>query len=349
MARRLIALPVLLLVAIVAVAARGQGSALRAERICTSESKLQSEVPFTQAQVADLLGFWHPLLQEVVDMPEYPFVSLPYVYPYFVLQSCSLHGDVVYIALYIPAIASSSTILVFELAEGQITAAGYSFDLMGLPHLSAISGFADRNFNGYPDMVVWANDTGNMSENPLLLLEWGDNGIVDITPPVTDGSPNGLEDIDRDGVPELLDTNLYFIPTQQGNSALVQQLRSWFRWNGVAYEMVAVQVYPFAPSSRMVLNYMRGITVGSIEDSGPYIEDFLNSLSLEQICELVGIDDRAVRPEQGLSARLFQILLYHRAWNHAQEGWNAIEPITTLATTCPESAGKTFFFSALDG
>jgi len=136
----------------------------------------------------------------------------------------------------------------------------------------------------------------------------------------------------------------------------VQQLLVWYRWNSIAYEMVAVQVDPFVPSPEM--DYIPGISDRYIEDSGLYINDFLNGLSLEQICERVGLDDRARRPEEGLSARLFQILLYHQTWGHGllyhqtwghvEEGWTAIESIITVARTCPASAGKSFFFNALD-
>lgn len=335
-----------LVVLIVFYPASAQDAVVQTPYTCPTETEFRSKTPFTQAQVEDWLGFWHPLLQEVVDMPPYSFSSIPYVDPYFVLKSCSLRGSTFYIGVYIPAVGRPSTVLAFEILEGQITAVRHPFTLMGIPHLSSISAFADRNFNGLPDMAVWARDTGNMSENPLLLLEWQASGMVDITPSVTGGSPNALADIDRDGVPELLDTHLYFIPTQQGASAGVQQLLVWYRWNSIAYEMVAVQVDPFVPSPEM--DYIPGISDRYIEDSGLYINDFLNGLSLEQICEWVGLDDRARRPEEGLSARLFQILLYHQTWGRVEEGWTAIESIITVARTCPASAGKSFFFNALD-
>ena len=328
--------------------ASAQDAVVQTPYTCPTETEFRSETPFTQARVEDWLGFWHPLLQEVADMPEYPFHNISY----FVLSSCSLHSERAYIALLVPMIGPDvlTPLLTFELQGNQVTAATrYEFNLIGLPHLSAIARFADRNFNGFPDMVVWVRDIGTMYENPMLLLEWRANGIVDISPPVTDGSPNGLEDIDRDGIPELLDTSFYFIPAQQTASAVVQQLRSWYRWNGVAYEMVAVQVYPFEASPGMVTDYLPGLDDRYVQDSGPYIEDFLTAFSLQQICELVVLDDRAGRPEEELSALLFQILLYHQTWGDVQAGWTAIEPITTVARTCPASEGKRFFFNALDG
>lgn len=339
-------LPLVML--IVFFPASAQDAVVQTLYACPTETEFRSETPFTRALVEDLLGFWHPLLQEVADMPEYPF----YTIPYFVLSSCSLHSDRAYIALLVPMIGPGvlTPLLTFELQGNQVTAATrYEFNLIGLPHLSAIAGFADRNFNNFPDLAIWARDNGNMSENGMILLEWHADGIVDITPPVTDGSPNGFDDIDRDGVPELLDTNFYFVPTFETASAGVQQLRTWYRWNGIRYEMVAVQVAPFVPSHTSVIDYLAGLDDRYVQDSGPYIEDFLTAFSLQQICELVVLDDRARRPEEGLSARLFQILLYHQTWGHVEEGWTAIESIITVARTCPASEGKRFFFNALDG
>jgi hypothetical protein len=192
--------PVLLVMGMVLLPVRGQGqsSAISTGGTCGRAATLESEVPFTRDYLQDSLGFWHPLLQEVVDMPEYPFANLPAVYPYFV------------------------------------------------------------------------------------------------------------------------------------------------------YERVAVQVQPFVPASGAALDYLPGLSERFVEDSGAYINDFLNALSLEQICELVNLDDRAHRPEEGLSARLFQILLFHQVWGDVQEGWKAIEPIMSVAATCPASEGKAFFFNALN-
>ncbi|HTP10229.1 MAG TPA: hypothetical protein VMP08_18375, partial [Anaerolineae bacterium] len=62
-------------------------------------------------------------------------------------------------------------------------------------------GFADRNHNGLPDLAVRVSNGGDCYDcGSLVLLELTkDGGVRDITP-VSDFNPNGLADIDGDGM-----------------------------------------------------------------------------------------------------------------------------------------------------
>jgi hypothetical protein len=69
------------------------------------------------------------------------------------------------------------------------------------------SGFGDRNLNGLPDIAVRVGNGGNCYDcGSLVLLELTGDGIVRDITPVTDFNPNGLADIDGDGILEVAAT-----------------------------------------------------------------------------------------------------------------------------------------------
>jgi hypothetical protein len=98
------------------------------------------------------------------------------------------------------------------------------------------AGFGDRNGNGRPDIPVWGNTGGNCCPRALLLLELNDQGeFVDITPIMTDVDPVGFEDLDEDGIWEIVGV------MGSGPNFRETHLTRVYAWDGSAYIEASLQ------------------------------------------------------------------------------------------------------------
>ncbi|MBN8594092.1 MAG: hypothetical protein J0M33_20225 [Anaerolineae bacterium] len=321
-------LPLVML--IVFFPASAQDAVVQTLYACPTETEFRSETPFTRALVEDLLGFWHPLLQAVVDMPE-PFIGN--IYRFY--ASCTTYTAGLYVSLFL----QDKKVLVFSLNESRVTA-GAIYQLTGTRWYIgfSVSKMADRNFNGLPDWFVWGTEDGQQQNYAgLKFLEWGSDGVIYEVPlPSIEELPVGFDDIDGDGIPEVVDYLRYFIPLHPFVNADARAAHAWFGLRGNRYTMVAVEVQAFS-----AVSYYR-----PHQDSGIAINEFLSSIQLETICEQLsrGIN---YSTEYSFNERLFEILLYYQLWGKTNEGWAAIQPIWDAVALCPESEQKQFFFESI--
>jgi len=323
-----------LVVLIVFYPASAQDAVVQTPYTCPTETEFRSETPFTQAQVEDWLGFWHPLLQAVVDLPE-PNGGSPYTF----LTSCTFNRDGVYVSV----VLQTGQVLAFSLNSFQVIAGdSYPLSSVGWAFISKVSKFADRNFNGLPDWFVQGGDTGLQDYvERIRLLEWGNDGnIYEVSLPAIEDAiedvPVQFDDIDRDGIAEVVDILFFFIPMRGYYRSDVRGAVAWFGLQGSSYEMVAVQVPAFPAESYH----------NPPQDSRQIIDEFLSNIQFDSLCESLPTNIAPLR-EYSFNERLFEILLYYQLWGETEEGWAAIQPIWDAVADCPESEQKQFFFESI--
>lgn len=325
-------LPLVML--IVFYPASAQDAVVQTPYTCPTETEFRSETPFTRVQVEDLLGFWHPLLQAVVDMKPIEASKIQYVFDF----SCTSFVDQFYTSLFVPDIVT--TVLAFTIIEAEVArGASYRLDTFYWMAFSMdLSQFGDRNFNGLPDWFIYGGDTGTQQiSTGIRLLEWGlDGEIYEVELPSIGMNPRGFSDFNQDGIPEVFEYFGYFIPTRPFVGAARTGLTIWYGLEGDGYTMLAVQIPSFPESAWR----------GSTGDSGGSIRYFLNNFPLEHLCDnlKVGV---GFMSDYTLNEQLYEILLYYHVWGQGEAGWTAIQPIWDQVATCPDSDSKRYFFDAI--
>lgn len=306
---------------------------------CPDQTVFREDTPFTLEQVESLVGFSDPGLQDVVDAPIYTDAVTPYYSFYF---SCTPQNDTTFVALLYQLPDEWTRLRVFKLQAGEVVVEA-SFDrpqsAAWVYHFMGVSGFADRNFNGLPDLFVGGSDGAKTWFSGLRILELGADGVLrDITPVGGETGPNGFADIDGDGIPELYDNYFFFVPTYPNFTVSVQRLDRWWKWNSVGHQIVAVQVSAFPNDGSDPM------TIGL--DSGKRIDAYLSELSPYQVC--VDMPQERQDAYGGIRWYLFQILMYYFAWGKYDEGWAKIQPILLMGQNCSDSAGKQVFLGAVN-
>jgi hypothetical protein len=212
--------------------------------------------------IADLetaVGFSHPVFDEVVDKviqwvkytpgffdyaPDFPAEVEPFTY-----------DDTGYVAVIVPETLSiiwGTRFLLFQLDDNTPTLIydlelgsngqryvgelmSFDSDLYTYTPQEDASTFADRNGNGYPELLIHtASSIGSSGciYGPEVLLEFQPDGsIVDIAPPSWDNM--GLVDLDGDGIMEIVLDETVSNPFWGGKCR--SPLTRWYAWDGTAY------------------------------------------------------------------------------------------------------------------
>jgi len=327
----------LLLTIVLATTMRSAQGAAQNRYICPEQTEIRSETPFTLDELETLLGFHTPGLDDLINLPAYTYQPEPY---YFFYLSCTPQNDTTFVALLYPISQVQMRLRVFQLQADQVVVEASLDDVQNgwLPHWMRVSGFADRNFNGRPDLSVRGEDGTKGWYSGMRIVELGDDhALHDITPVGGSIGPDDFDDIDGDGIPELHNAEYFFVPTTTNVSAAVQVMHQWWAWNSAGYRTVAVEVPAFPRSEP---------SYWSTElDSGDRIRDYLDALTPEEICTQIAEETPAFGD---LREHLFDITLYFDTWGDLDTGQALIQPILMSAEACPESDGKQIFMIMRD-
>jgi hypothetical protein len=333
---------ILILVALVVGWAGHRLNAQATPYTCPTETEFLSEVPFTPENLAGILGFAHSSLDEVAAMQRYIFSRGNN--NYFLKIACTqiMGTETTYVALYHPLPDSTRFddmhIRAYRLNNG-IAVQASSFDLSGtawLHHLSTIHGFADRNFNGLPDFYIFGGTGGNGSDHSSIRwFEVDQTGTLRNITPLP--NPNGFEDLNDDGVPEIYDYHGFYAP----GYGYYPSVSRWWQLVDGAYRLIAVDVFDFQEPTVHVRINEREI---GIYDAKNRMESYLNQLDIHTICDAFTVpDESGGSPAFVLRYNLYYILMYYYGWGDVNAGWQRIQMALDFAAACPESDQKTRF------
>jgi hypothetical protein len=335
---------------VVALALGWAGHRLNAQATpytCPTETEFLSEAPFTPETLAGILGFAHPSLEEVAQMHRSPGLRANNNY-FFKITCTRLTGtETIYLILYHKPPDNPSSyemsIRMYRLNNGipeQTSSIGLS-DTRWLHHLSTIHGFADRNFNGLPDFYILGGTGGNISDHSSFRwFELDESGTLRNITPLP--NPNGFEDLNNDGVPEIYDYHGFDRPGHGYYTALSR----WWQLVDGAYRLIAVDVPEFQEPTIYVRINER--------ESGNYdaknrMESYLNQLDIHTICDAFTVPDAGGgSPAFVLRYNLYYILMYYYGWGDVNAGWQRIQMALDFAAACPESGQKTRFQEYID-
>lgn len=345
---------VITLLCILSVGSLFSESALAQGYACPEKIRYESDTPFTLAEIEAILDFSHPTLQEVADSPEND-ENRDSNFSYFVGVTCTPFNGTFYVTvIHIHEqvvdehLRQVLYLHVFHLQSGQVLSTA-SRDIIGcwLTYTRA-SGFADRNFNGLPDIFITTTCGGSSPGFWMQVIEFDSQQeiLFDITPVGFGDAPAGFNDINNDGIPEVYDYTWYYVPTFFTDQSYYY---TWLEWNGSTYERSAVNVVSFTNS-----NSLFSISNPPSDDSGSYILSYLSNLSRDNVCEAIS---QTAPFEYAYSSseyareirwKLFHSLLYYHVWDNLDMGWAHVYSITNTAENCPDSEGKTIFFEAIE-
>jgi hypothetical protein len=152
--------------------------------------------------------------------------------------------------------------------------------------------FADRNRNGYPDLIVTGGTGGNCYWQEFQLLEFRPGDVVvDLIPPDDDIYVRTMVDLNNDGVQEL-ELRIYtYVPYQSTACSSIRLVR-YYGWDGSAY----VDISP-------TLN----------QSYWPAINQFWANLPDDAVC---------LQPTE---PDLIPMLLGYEAMGRFEEGWTRLQ------------------------
>jgi hypothetical protein len=185
----------------------------------------------------------------------------------------------------------------------------YDFPIGYVPWL--LGEFADHNGNGRSDIPVSGFTGGNCCPGTLSLLELNDQGdFVDITPIMTDVDPVGFEDLDEDGIWEIVGV--------MGSSPNFREIRLTrvYAWDGAAYIEASLQFEDW---------YLERI------------KDALTRVNRAQSCVYVPY---LISSGDSDGTNIYQALLDYYVIGRIEEGWQVIRNMIHWADCKQERTDK---------
>jgi hypothetical protein len=281
---------------------------------CPEEDQLLSDTPLSVEDITAFLGFHHPAFERLMQAK--------WDYPWFNVQ-CAVYDNRAYLALYY---AANEFIQVYEIEQSNPRLVYEIGDLPPSININ-VTDFADRNFNGLPDISLSDMNVGNgrcpsWSMSRFVILERDSNGEWhDIAPEVTLVELGGFDDIDSDGIPELTGSKYYVLPGITGVGGCLGQIMTvWYEWNGQDY------------SKRVAIRIQSGFNDRIFNDMPVSFMDQSYSVTFyaERLaCDLINSE----REKQFFGVTL----LYYYAWGRLDEGWQVVQPIIDVALACGDT------------
>jgi hypothetical protein len=227
------------------------------------------------------VGFSHPALEETIDELVESIIYAEYT---DYIQDYHVQSDVIRTeydgSTYIAVITHNSfasfrfsSLLLFRITDGvpvllpEMIGDGWILFFHN-PHFSYnmyAGEFVDFNHNGYPEAIVYINDTGNCSPTGLMVLEITPDGeFVDLASNIPTGYQFHWVDINGDNIFEVEMIDRVFGPySNVGCNPLF--VNRYFAWDGAAYQDISTTLD---------------------ESYYPAIDDFWASLDADATCVL---------------------------------------------------------------
>lgn len=286
---------------------------------CPSTNELRQDAPFTTDSLEAYFGFRHNAFEQIVasrPMPMHYCSEECHV----LKATCSIQPSAAYVAVF-----SDYELYVFRISAGEVVLV--TSDTIGgmgwLPHTLGIGKIADRNFNQRLDIPVYGWNGGNCCLGEMKLLEiMPDGSFYDLTPETHSLLPTGLDDVNGDGIAEIAQTSLHFMPISTFTQSQAERfvLQRWWGWDGQAYTLVQVNAEGIA--------------------SELDVRQRLNQWMTEGVCS---------QPISGyvFSREIFAILFYYSAWGNVDDGWDVLQPMLNTLHDCenfPSTQQEIFWY-----